>query len=70
MPVSYTKLWHILVDRHMTKEELRKAAGISTTSLSKLTKGDLLTTKVLKKICDALNCEIVDIMEISEDGKK
>jgi len=66
MSVNYTKLWHILVDLKITKEEFRKMAGISTSSLSKLTKGELLTKKVLQKICDSLKCDIADIMSVEE----
>ena len=67
MSISYNKLWHILLDKQMSKDNLRKTAGISTTSLMKLKKGQNITTDVLLKICKALDCDLSDIMEISPD---
>jgi len=64
MGASYKKLWHLLIDRGMKKRELCVAAGISTSSLAKLGKGENVNTDILIKICRALNCEINDIMEI------
>ena len=67
MAISYNKLWHILVDKQMSKDELRKAAGISTTSMMKLKKGQNITTDVLLKICVALDCKLTDIMDHVDD---
>ena len=64
MKVSYTKLWHLLIDKKMNKNDLRLAAGVSTSVMSKLNKGQSLTTDVLLKIRKALDCELADIMEI------
>ena len=63
MALSYNKLWKMLIDRNMTKSELKTLSGISTTSLAKLGKGENITTDVLLKVCDALNCDISDIVE-------
>lgn len=63
MSVSYKKLWKLLIDREMTKVELRKAAGIRTGTLAKLGKNENVTTDVLVKICFALGCDIADIVE-------
>lgn len=63
--VSYKKLWKLLIDRDMTKAELRKRAGISASSLSKLNTGGNVTVATLVKICDALDCEIEEIVTIS-----
>lgn len=63
--VSYKKLWKLLIDRDMKKKDLRKATGISTVSMAKLSKNENLTTDVLLKICNALKCDISDIMEVS-----
>ncbi|MDY6300197.1 MAG: helix-turn-helix transcriptional regulator [Selenomonadaceae bacterium] len=65
--VSYKKLWKLLIDRDMKKKDLRAATGISTASIAKLSKNENLTTDVLLKICDALKCDISDIMEVSLD---
>ena len=67
MAISYDKLWKLLIDKKMIKQDLRVAAGISTTSIAKLGKGENMTTDVLLKICKALNCDIADIMEVAED---
>lgn len=64
MGANYKKLWHLLIDREMKKRELCEMAGISTSSLAKLGKGENVNTDILIKICHALNCGIDDIMEI------
>lgn len=62
--VSYKKLWKLLIDKDMKKKDLREVTGISTASMAKLSKNENLTTDVLLRICDALKCDISDIMEI------
>lgn len=66
MAVSYKKLWKLLIDKDMTKTDLRTATGITTTALAKLGRNENVNTEILVKICKALNCDISDIMEISE----
>jgi len=72
MVISYNKLWKLLIDKKMNRRDLRQRAGISTASIAKLGKGENITTDVLLKICEALDCDITDIMEIDkhnvEDG--
>ena len=68
--ISYNKLWKLLIDRNMNKSELRDKSKISTASLAKLGRNENLTTAVLLKICDALDCDISDIMEVFEDNSK
>ena len=67
MKLSYKKLWIMIVERDLKKTEFAKKAGISSTSLAKLGKGANVTTDVLVKICEALNCDISDITEIVPD---
>ena len=67
MAVSYKKLWKLLIDKDMKKEDLRKAAGITTTAMAKLGKNEDVKTSILLKICGVLQCDISDIMEIVED---
>ena len=67
MRISYKPLWQMLLDRDMTKKDLREQSGISTTSLAKLGKGENITTDVLLKICEALNCNINEIVETIPD---
>ena len=63
MRISYRPLWVMLAQREMTKKELREKSGISTASLAKLGKGENPTTDVLLKICEALDCNINEIVE-------
>ncbi len=64
MKLSYKKLWVMLVERDMKKTEFAKKAKISSASLAKLGKGANVTTDVLVKICEELNCDIGDICEV------
>lgn len=68
--VSYNKLWKLLIDKGMKKTDLIEVCGISTASLAKLGKGDNITVAVLVKICEALDCDISDIMELVTDNPK
>lgn len=68
--VSYKKLWKLLIDKDMKRKDLRNATGISTASMAKLSKNENLTTDVLLRICDALKCDISDIMEVSLDNEE
>lgn len=67
MAVSYTKLWKLLIDKHMSKTQLIKAAKISTNAMAKLGKNEDVRVEVLVKICSELNCSMDDIMEIIPD---
>lgn len=67
MRISYNKLWKLLIDKNMNKQDLKKVSGISSASVAKLGKGDNITTDVLLRICTALRCDISDIMEIVDD---
>jgi len=64
MAVSYNKLWHILIDRNMTKTQLIKEAKISTNAMSHMSKNEDVRVEVLVKVCGVLGCTIDDIMEI------
>ena len=63
MAVSYNKLCKILIDKKMTKTELRIAADISTTTLAKLGKEETVSMDVMLRICKVLDCNIGDIMD-------
>jgi DNA-binding Xre family transcriptional regulator len=54
------KLWHILLDRHLTKKDLKELSGVSTTSIAKMVANKNIQTDVLLKICNALDVEIND----------
>lgn len=65
--ISYNKLWKMLIDKEMQKRDLQELAGISSASIAKLGKGENITTDILLKICDALGCDLNDIMETKRD---
>lgn len=63
MAVCYRKLWHMLLDRKISKYGLQKIAGISDYSVRRLGKNEDVSTEVLTKICSALGCEVQDIVD-------
>lgn len=67
MTYSYNKLWKLLIDKRMTKTEMRKAAGISTNILAKMGKDEPVAMDSLAKIATALNCGLDDIVEVNKD---
>ena len=64
MTLSYNKLWKLLIDKGMTKTEMRLKADISTTTLAKLGKNETVSMEVLLKICKVLECNVGDIMDV------
>ena len=60
MAISYKKLWKLLIDKDMKKEDLRIKAGISTNTIAQLGKNENVNTDMLAKICSALDCNIAD----------
>ena len=67
MKVSYMKLWHLLLDKQMNKSDLRRATGISTCTVAKMTRGDDVNTSTLTRICEALHCELSDVVELKHE---
>lgn len=69
MAISYNKLWKLLVDKKMSKADLRKAAGIAPNTMTRLRRDEEVTLTVLNKICKTLDVDIGDIMEfVSEES--
>lgn len=68
MSVSYKKLWKLLIDKDMNKTDLRLAIGVSSATIARLTREDMVSMDVLVKICDALNCNVGDVMDIVRDS--
>lgn len=64
MYISYDRLWKLLIDKKMNKQDLKRVTKLSSATIAKLGKGANVTTGVLIKICDALDCELEDIMEL------
>lgn len=67
MYLNYEKLWKLLVEKRLTKSELCEMTGISTRTVAKLVKNQSVTTDTLLRICEVLNCELSDILEISKE---
>ena len=70
MNVSYKKLWKLLIDKDMMKKDLQKEASISWATLTKMSKGEVVSTEVLMKICKVLHCDVGDIVEFIDDGEE
>lgn len=64
MTISYKPLWKLLVDKDLKKKDLCERAGLCNVTISRLTRGESVTTDSLLKICIALDCKIEDIMEV------
>ena len=62
MAINYNNLWKLLIDRGMTKTDLRIKAGLTTSAIAQLGKNEYVSLKVIEKICDALDCEISDVV--------
>ena len=65
--ISYDPLWKLLIDKNMTKTELREKVGFSTNTLAKLSKNESVTLSTLEKICLCLGCKIENIVEIKKE---
>ena len=70
MSACYKKLWKLLIDKDLKKKDLAKIANISNYTVTKLTRGENVTTDVLGKICKALDCGVEDIMEFIIEEKQ
>lgn len=66
MSFSYNKLWKILIDKKMTKEQFRLLVRLSPTTVAAMGKGEGISPKVLERICTTLHCQPGDIMELTE----
>ena len=63
MSVSYNKLWKLLVDKKMSKADLRRAADISPNTLTKLRRDEEVAMSIMRKICEYFECNIEDVCE-------
>lgn len=69
MSVSYRKLWHILLDKNMSRSKLERVAGITHYTMTQMGKNKDVNTEALRNICFALNCTLDDIIEFIPDAK-
>ena len=70
MAISYNKLWKLLVDKKMSKADLRKAAGIAPNTMTRLRRDEEVTLSVLNRICVVLDVNIGDVMEFTNDERE
>ena len=63
MKIQYNKMWKLMIDKNMKKSDLREKAGISSNSVAKLSKNELVRMDVLMKIAEALDCNVEDLFE-------
>jgi len=68
--VSYKKLRKLLIDKEMTRTDLRLAVGASTSTFAKLSKGEFISGDLMARICKALNCNVGDMMDIVLDDEE
>ena len=67
MHISYQPLWDTLKERSMRKEDLRLAAGLTTNMIANMGKGKNISMETLVRICEALNCGILDVIELEKE---
>jgi DNA-binding Xre family transcriptional regulator len=68
MAISYNKLWKLLIDKQMSKADLRRAAGIAPNTMTKLNRNEEVSMAVLIRICAVLNANIGDVMDLMQEG--
>ena len=68
MNISYQPLWDTLKKRSMRKEDLRLAAGLTTNMIANMGKGKNISMETLVRICEALNCGIMNVIKLEQDN--
>ncbi|MBR1747594.1 MAG: helix-turn-helix transcriptional regulator [Clostridia bacterium] len=66
MAVSYNKLWKMLIDKGMTKTDLRLKTDMSTSTLAKMSKNEIVSMDIMLRICEVLDCNVGDIMDVTK----
>lgn len=64
--MNYNKLWKLLIDKNMLKKDLQEKTGISSNAIAKMGKGGDVSTQVLRKICEVLDCRLEDIVDLDD----
>ncbi len=67
MALNYNKLWKLLIDKDMKKKDLQELSGVSSATITKLGRNENVNTEILRRICNALKCDICDILEFTLD---
>lgn len=68
MAVSYKRLFKLMIDKKMRKKDLCELAGISTSTMSKMGRDEIVSLEVIGRICQKLNCNIEYVLEILPDS--
>ena len=66
--ISYKKLWKLLIDKDLNKQTLSQVANISASTLTKMSKGETVNMEMLVRICNTLDCEFHDIIELVSEN--
>ena len=69
MGISYKKLWKLLIDKDMTKMDLRRATGVSTATIARMSKDEPVSMEVLMKVCKVLHCNVGDVVDVINEIK-
>lgn len=69
MALSYNRMWKLLVDKKMSKADLRKAADIAPNTMTKLRRDETVNLAILGRICETLDCDFGDIMKYVKESK-
>jgi DNA-binding Xre family transcriptional regulator len=67
MAFNYSNLWKLLEKKKMNKEELRQSIGMSSATLAKLGKNEIISMDVIARICESLKCDVGDIVSYVEE---
>ena len=70
MSANYKKLWKLLNNKDLKKKDLQSLAGISNYTISKLNRGENVTVDILERVCEALDCSINDILDLTDSSTK
>lgn len=69
MKVCYNNLFKLLIDKKMKKTDLAKKAGLTPTTLARLSKDEIVSMETIIKICECLDCKIEDVVELVKKGE-
>ena len=68
LKVSYNKLWKLIIDKEMSKAQLRKRTGIAASTFSKMNKSECVSLEIIVKLCHVLDCDIGDVVGVLRVG--
>lgn len=69
MPITYNKLWKLLIDKNMTKTDLKNITGMNSVTLANMGKNKFISLRMIDKICKELDCQIEDVVEFVREEK-